>query len=250
MNQSGEIVTRILATVIGFLVLGGWGLGPLVLLLAGKVRTAPKGSYDEAWDSESFPGAARFLAFIHDPASGWVLAHVSFAAGAVAITLLPAFFWSALVPRDALAVPALLGAAVGGLLGFLAVIYDMYGTPILARIVTTDPDPYHKHAAWLIWRYVEQWRERCFKSLSLGLLGLWLVWLGFAVRSAVSPLGALDHVLSWTSLAGGVVLLFLAVTQVVKTRLFGERGPIGALLMTLTVVVWATTATVWLALWF
>jgi hypothetical protein len=49
MNQSGEIVTRILATVIGFLVLGGWGLGPLVLLLAGKVRTAPKGSYDEAW---------------------------------------------------------------------------------------------------------------------------------------------------------------------------------------------------------
>jgi hypothetical protein len=177
-----------------------------------------------------------------------VLVHVFFLIGAIAITLLPSVFWSVLAPQDALAMPALVGATFGGLLGFLAVLLDMYGTPILARVAATDPDPQRSHAAWLIWRYVEQWRERNFKSLSLGLTGLWMSWLWLGLRSAIAAPGSLDDLLGWTSLVGGLLLLFLGITQLVPTRLFGQRGRVGTLIMLLTVVGWASVATLWFAL--
>jgi hypothetical protein len=221
---------------------------PVVLLLTGRVKSAPPGCYDEAWEAPSHEGAERFLRFAHDPASGWVLVHVFFMIGAVAITLLPAFFWAALSPRDALAMPALVGATFGGLLGFLAVLYDLYGTPILARVAVADADPQRKHAAWLVWRYVEQWRERSFKSLSLGLIGLWMMWLKLGLGSAVATPGLLDGLLGWASLVGGLLLLFLGITQMVRTRLFGQRGRVGILVMMLTVVGWASVAALWFAI--
>jgi hypothetical protein len=248
MNESYRVLARGLGTVTALLTLVGWAIGPIVLVLTGKVKNAPPGSYDEAWDAPSHQGAERFLRFVHDPASGWVLVHVFFMTGAVAITLLPAFFWSALSPDDALAMPALVGATFGGLLGFLAVLHDLYGTPILARVAVDDTDPQRKHAAWLIWRYVEQWRERSFKSLSLGLIGLWMIWLRLGLRSAIGAPGFLDSLLGWVSLGGGLLLLFLGVTQMMRTRLFGQRGRVGILVMMLTVVGWAGVAALWFAL--
>ena len=44
------------------------------------------------------------------------------------------------------------------------------------------------------------------------------------------------------------MLLFLGITQVVRTRLFGQRGSVGFLIMMLTVVGWASVATLWFAL--
>jgi hypothetical protein len=248
MDEGTQVLAKGLGSVTALLTLLGWAVVPIVLVLTGKVKTAPPGSYDEAWDAPSYQGAERYLRFIHDPASGWVLVHIFFMIGAVAITLLPAFFWSVLSPQDALAMPALVGAAFGGLLGFLAVLYDLYGTPILARVAVTNPDPQRKHAAWLIWRYVEQWRERSFKSLSLGLIGLWMMWLRLGLRSAIATPDLLDGLLGWASLVGGLLLLFLGITQVVRTRLFGQRGRVGILIMMLTVVGWAGIATLWFAL--
>jgi hypothetical protein len=242
------VLARGLGTVTALLTLLGWAAVPLVLVITGKVKNAPPGSYDEAWDAPSHEGAEGFLRFVHDPASGWVLVHVFFMIGAVAITLLPAFFWSALRPQDALAMPALVGATFGGLLGFLAVLHDLYGTPILARVAVTDPDPQRKHAAWLVWRYVEQWRERSFKSLSLGLIGLWMLWLRMGLLSAIARPTFLDGLLGWTSLVGGLLLFFLSITQMVRTRLFGQRGRVGILIMMLTVVGWASVAALWFAL--
>jgi hypothetical protein len=246
MNESYHLLARSLGALTALLTLLGMALGPILLLLTGKVRNAPPGSYDEAWDASSHEGAQRFLAFIHDPASGWVRVHVFFMIGALAITLQPAFFWSFLAPGDALAMPALVGATFGGLLSFLAVLYDLYGTPILARVAVTDPDPQRRHTAWLVWRYVEQWRERGFKSLSLGFIGLWMIWLWLALRSATA--GFLDGLFGWTSLVGGLLLLFLAITQAIRTRLFGQRGPVGILIMMLTIVAWASVSALWFAL--
>jgi hypothetical protein len=248
MDESYHALARGLGTATALLTLLGWAVVPVVLVLTGKVKTAPPGSYDEAWDAPSHHGAERFLRFVHDPASGWVLVHVFFMTGAIAITLLPAFFWSALSSQDALAMPASVGATFGGLLGFLAVLHDLYGTPILARVAVADPDPQKKHAAWLIWRYVEQWRERCFKSLSLGLIGLWMIWLRLGLRSAIAAPRFLGDLLGWASLVGGLLLLFLGITQMVRTRLFGQRGRVGILIMMLTVVAWASVAALWFAL--
>ncbi|MGD2179021.1 MAG: hypothetical protein PVG71_14505 [Anaerolineae bacterium] len=248
MLGSYQMLAQGLGTVTALLTLLGWAVVPVVLLLTGRVKNAPEGSYDEAWDAPSHEGAERFLRFIHDPASGWVLVHVFFMIGAVAMTLLPAFFWAALRPEDALAMPALVGATFGALLGFLAVLHDLYGTPILARVAVTDPDPQRKHTAWLIWRYVEQWRERNFKSLSLGLIGLWMIWLRLGLRSAIAAPGFLDGLLGWTSLVSGLLLLFLGITQMVRTGVLGQRGRVGVLIMMLTVVGWAGVAALWFAL--
>ena len=239
-------VARGLGTFAALLTLFGWAVGPIVLVLLGRVKSAPPGSYDEAWDAPSHEGALRFLRFIHDPVSGWVLVHVFFLAGSLSMTLLPAFFWSLLAPRDALAVPALSGATLGGSLAFLAVVFDLYGTPILARVAVTDPDPQRRHSAWLVWRYVEQWRERSFKSLSLGLTGLWMIWLWLALPSA-SVGDFWDGLLRWVSLVGGLVLLFLGTTQALRTRWLGQRGSVGGLMMMLTVVAWAGAAALWFA---
>jgi hypothetical protein len=248
VNESYHLLARGLGSVTAVLTVLGWAVGPIVLVLSGRVKNAPPGSYEEAWEASSYEGAKRFLGFVHDPASGWVLVHVFFMIGSVAITLLPAFFWSALRPQDALATPAMVGATLGGLLGFLAVLHDLYGTPILARVMATEPDSQRRHAAWLVWRYVEQWRERSFKSLSLGLIGLWMMWLRLGLRTSVTRPGLLDGLLGWISLIGGLLLLFLGITQTMRTRLFGQRGRVGMLIMMGVVVGWGGMAAVWFAL--
>ncbi len=248
MNGSYHLLARALGALMALLTLLGWAVVPILLVLTGRVKNAPAGSYDEAWDAPSPEGAEGFLRFIHEPASGWLSVHISFLTGAVAMMVLPSFFWSVLAPRDALAVPTLVGATFGGLLAFLTVVYDLYGTPILARVAVDDPDPQSRHAAWLIWRYVEQWRERSFKSLSLGLIGLWMIWLRLGLRSAIPVPRFLDGLLGWVSLFGGLLLLFLGITQALRTRLFGQRGPVGSLIMMIVVVTWAGVAALWFAL--
>jgi hypothetical protein len=67
------------------------------------------------------------------------------------------------------------------------------------------------------------------------------------LRSATAAPGFLDGLLGWTSLIGGLLLL-LGVTQMVRTRLFGERGRVGFLIMMLTILGWSSVATLWFAL--
>ena len=248
MSLSYEAVAQGLAALTALVVCFGWAIVPVVLLWTGKVKRPPKGSYEAAWDAQSYEGAVSFLAYVQRSDSGWLPVHVSYIIGALALMLSPAFFWSVLSPRDALAGPALVAAEFGGLAGFLAVLFDLSGTPVLARIVVDDPDTQKKQAAWLVWRYVEQWRELALKALSLGLLGLWMIWLKFGLQFADVGRAGVGGLFGWVSLVSGLLLLFLGITQVVKTRLFGQRGPLGMLIMLLVTVAWSSSAAAWFAL--
>ena len=123
-------------------------------------------------------------------------------------------------------------------------MFDLFGTPILADIVVGDPDEQKKHSAWLIWLYVERWRERGFKSLSLTLVGLWMMWLHFPLRAHPAQ-WPVSLALVWASLIGGAISVLLGVTQFTETRLLGQRGKLGMPLMLVTLLIWGSLAFVW-----
>lgn len=75
-----------------------------------------------------------------------------------------------------------------------------------------------------------------------------MIWLKLGLRSASAAPRFLDGLLGWMSLIGALLLLFLGVTQMVPTRLLGDPGWVGFLIMMLTIVGWSGVATLWFSL--
>jgi hypothetical protein len=194
-------------------------------------------TYSAARDSRTYQEAIPFLHTVRLKAGIWHGSHVFFCMGIAAIMLASLLFWAQLPGKDPMALPALLGNLVGGIIGLLAAALDMCLTPLLARtVIDEEPDEQHRIKAWQSWQFIEWWRELLMKPLAQALFGMWMIWLSFGVQ---------DLPLSISSLVSGAALFAIGVFQAAKLDLIGPRGVVGKFLMSIPVTVWCFYAARW-----
>ncbi len=197
-------------------------------------------NYAAARDSTTYQEAAPFFRTVHVNAGLWHGSHVFFCMGVAAIMMSALLFWAQLPVKDSLALPALLGNLVGGLIGFMAAALDMCLTPLLARmVIDEEADEQHRSKVWRAWQFMEWWRELLMKPVAQALFGLWMIWLSFGVE-AMS--------LSIASFISGAMLFMVGIFQAAKWDIVSPRGVIGQFLMCIPISIWCLFAARWLCL--
>lgn len=200
------------------------------------VGEAPK-NYQAALHSTSPEEAEQFFNWIEEHMREWVGFHIPSTTICLAFLLLPALFRSGLPDDGPLALAAVIAGAAGAVFMFWANVLDLVGTPVLVDIALNGAEE-ERYTAWLIWRYVESWREFGLKTAALVLVGLWLLWLGGAVRAE-------DARLAYASLAAGGVLVVAGITQALGVPWLGQRGVVSQLAWGISVTVWSVFGVLW-----
>jgi hypothetical protein len=208
------------------------GMGAQALLKNEDLKDYPRALHSTTPDE-----AESFFNWIDGHIGAWVGFHIPSTITCLALLLLPTLFRSCLPGNDPLALAAVMAGAAGAVFMFLANLLDLLGTPVLVEVALHGAEQ-ERYTAWLIWRYVESWREFGLKSASLILVGLWLLWLWGAMRVE-------DARLAYASLAAGGVLVVAGITQALGVPWLGQRGVVSQLGWGISVTVWSVFSVLW-----